>query len=123
MENRTRNGGGGSGSPLPLRAAGESELGVVVITRGTDARRIYMPPCPDNHRDLHQRFGILRIPDCNDSDDAETRKVSAEEGAKLIADQATLTPPRYRSRPAAAPDLHRNHKRARVISEQCQESH
>lgn len=88
----TCNGGGGSWVGLFTSYAplANPKLAVVVITRGTDARR-HLPAAVAGqiYRDLHQRFGTpTNLPIATTPDDEEKEEVDAEEGNQLIADQA-----------------------------------
>ncbi|HEY0430245.1 MAG TPA: penicillin-binding transpeptidase domain-containing protein, partial [Pyrinomonadaceae bacterium] len=87
----TCNGGGGSWVGLFTSYAplANPKLAVVVITRGTDARR-HLPAAVAGqiYRDLHQRFGTpTNLQISTTPDDEEKEEVDVEEGNQLIADQ------------------------------------
>ena len=86
----TCNGGGGSWVGLFTSYAplANPRLAVVVITRGTDARR-HLPAAVAGriYRDLNQRFGTPTNLQIATTPDDEEKEVGSEEGDELIADQ------------------------------------
>jgi penicillin-binding protein 2 len=114
----TCNGGGGSWVGLFTSYAplANPRLAVVVITRGTDARR-HLPAAVAGriYRDLNQRFGTPTNLQIATTPDDEEKEIVAEEGDDLIADQdsqpaetttttATATPsPTHKLVPESSP--------------------